>query len=230
MMVSAQITEQVNVIETIMLEKFRSEPFHNFHLLFKAVPSVFNDGGTCSDKTQSFIKAARQAGFSASLHSAFIGGREIHRLARVHIGKQMFFADIGNGWPALKLYPADREIHYTAFGMRFRTEVNSSRVVVFHTRNNKETCQVEIELRQRPENEIEADIAKRFTSGIEYPFSRSLRFSQIVNDRFLFIRGDNLEIYGSGSFEMINGITSSNLPAILRDYFGYNLPGAAQFS
>jgi hypothetical protein len=33
-----------------------------------------------------------------------------HRLARVHVGGRVFFADVGDGWPALKLYPADRAV------------------------------------------------------------------------------------------------------------------------
>lgn len=87
-----------------MLEKFTTEPFHNLRLLVGPEKGACLSGGTCSEKTLSFVKSARNSGFDAHLHSAFIGEREIHRLARIVIDGHDFFADIGNGWPAIKLY------------------------------------------------------------------------------------------------------------------------------
>ena len=213
----------VRAVEALMFEKFSSEPFHNLHLLYgKPIQSAL-PGGTCSDKTLSFVDAVERSGFDVSLHSGFIGGREIHRLARVCLGDRTFFADVGNGWPALRLYPADREVNFRCFGMGFRTELADTRVTVFHERQGKESLQLEIDVDGRPEREIEADIERRFSSGVIYPFSDSLRFSLVVGHRFLFLRGDRLEIYGDGSFEAVEGIEAADLPAILRQYFGYDV-------
>jgi hypothetical protein len=214
------MAESVQAVEALMLEHFRTEPFHNLPLIYgerlrSAVP-----GGTCSDKTLSFVDAGVKAGFEVSLHSGFIGGQEIHRLARVRIGSRLFFADVGNGWPALKLYPADREVSYRFFGMGFRTEIAHGRVTVLHEKRGRESPQLEIDVAGRPEAAIRADIAGRFSSGIAYPFSNSLRFSLVVGNRFLFLRGDRLEIYGDCGFECVAGICEAKVPDVLRDYFG----------
>jgi hypothetical protein len=216
-------TAEVRAVEKLMLEHFRSEPFQNLHLIYghrlqSAVP-----GGTCSDKTLSFVSAAVKAGFDVAVHSGFIGGREIHRLARVRIGGRLYFADVGNGWPALRLYPADREISYQCFGMGFRTEIAEGRVVVLHEKRGTESLQLEIDIRGKPEANIKADIEGRFSSAIVYPFSNSLRFSLVVGDRFLFLRGDRLEIYGDTSFECLEGIDDSRVPGVLHEYFGYDV-------
>ena len=216
------IVASISAVEAIMLMKFNTEPFHNLRLLYRqdVLPSL---GGTCSDKTLSFLVAAKQAGFDAYLHSAFIDGQEIHRLARVHINNKIFFADVGNGWPSLKLYPADRQISYRCFGMTFRTKIVGTRVIVFLEKNGKESPQFEIDIHGKPEKEIQDDIKSRFNSGIKYPFSNSLRFSLIVGERFLFLRGDQLEIYSDRGFELVKGIKKEYLSTVLREYFGYNI-------
>lgn len=211
----------VRAIEALMLHKFETEPFHNLRLFcdeefWKAVP-----GGTCSDKTLSFLSAARRAGFQVALHSGFIDGKEIHRLARVHLEGRIFFADVGNGWPALKLYPSDREVSFRCFGMGFRTEVSGERVRVFHERRGRESLQVEIDVRGKPERDIRADIERRFDSGVVYPFSRSLRFSLVIGGRFLFLRGERLEIYSDTSYDEEVDIQPEDLSSVLADHFGY---------
>ena len=210
---------EVAVVEALMLHQYRTEPFHNLHLLYGRSTSSSVRGGTCSDKTLSFLSAARRAGVHASLHSGFIDGREIHRLARVQIDGRRFFADVGNGWPALKLYPADREMSCACFGMRFRTELIGQRMTVFHQRDGREYRQLEIDMAGRPEHEIRAAIAARFTAGVVYPFSNSVRFSQVVDDRFLFLRGERLEIYNDRGFDVIEGIGAAQLPAAIRRHF-----------
>jgi len=215
--------ESVQAVEALMLEHFRTEPFHNLHLIYGARLGSAIPGGTCSDKTLSFVAAALRAGFDTSLHSGFIGGREIHRLARVGIGGRQFFADVGNGWPALQLYPADREISFRCFGMGFRTEIAGGRLSVFHEKKGRESLQLEIDVRGRPESEIRADIEGRFCSGVVYPFSNSLRFSLVVGSRFLFLRGDRLEIYDDAGFECLEGINDARVPEVLHDHFCYDV-------
>ena len=202
-------------LEGIMLEKFRSEPFHNLHLIYRNHAISRVPGGTCSDKTLSFLSAAEEAGFEVALHSGFIDGKEIHRLARIRSHGRTFFADVGNGWPSLKLFPADADVDYRCFGMRFRSETAGSRIAIFHEKNGKETLQLEIERRSRPESEIRADIAKRFSAGIIYPFSKNLRFSCIIGERFVFLRGGRLEIYSDRNFEIIEGLDESVISKIL---------------
>lgn len=225
MNLSTQALAQVHAVEQLVLEHFQTQPFHNLHLLFndshRRWPAM--NGGTCSDKTLSFIAEAKASGFDVALHSGYIGGQEIHRLARVHIEGHVFFADVGNGWPALKLYPADHEVSYRCFGMGFRTEISNGRVRVFHERNGQESLQLDIDTCGRPEADIIADIRGRFENGIVYPFSNSLRFSMVVRDRFLFLRGDRLEVYSEVGCEVLEGIVDATVPHVLQKYFGYGL-------
>ena len=220
---AGRTAESVQAVEALMLEHFRTEPFHNLHLIYGPRLGSAVPGGTCSDKTLSFVAAGLRAGFDISLHSGFIGGREIHRLARVGIGGRQFFADVGNGWPALQLYPADRDISFRCFGMGFRTAIAGGRLSVFHEKRGRESLQLEIDVRGRPESEIRSDIEGRFSSGVVYPFSNSLRFSLVVGSRFLFLRGDRLEMYDDEGFECLEGIDDARVPEVLHDHFGYDV-------
>ncbi|HJK90226.1 MAG TPA: hypothetical protein RMH85_12100 [Polyangiaceae bacterium LLY-WYZ-15_(1-7)] len=220
---AGQTDESVQAVEALMLEHFRTEPFHNLHLIYGPRLESVVPGGTCSDKTLSFVAAGLRAGFDVSLHTASIGGQEIHRLARVRVGDKLFFADVGNGWPSLKLYPADRAVSFRYFGMGFRTEVADGRVSVFHEKRGRESLQLEIDVCGKSESEIRADIEGRFSSGVVYPFSSSLRFSLVVGSRFLFLRGDRLEIYDDGGFECLEGIDDAGVPEVLHDHFGFDV-------
>lgn len=218
-----EATREVREVEALMLDKYKTEPFHNLYLLSGKDPKTLEYGGTCSDKTLSFLESLTSAGFSASLHSGYIGGEEIHRLVKVSINGRYFFADVGNGWPALRLYPLAREIEYSCFGMGFRTEINSQRMTVFHRRNGKESCQLEIDFDGKPEEEIREDIDTRFDGGIEYPFRNSIRFSLVVDERFLFLRGERLEIYSDEKFEVVEGIEPDQLTDVIGQYFGFDI-------
>lgn len=227
---SARGIADVDALEALLLEKFETEPFHNLRLLYGDDLGATVPGGTCSDKTMSFLAEARRRGFEVALHSASIDGEEKHRLARVHFEGRTFFADVGNGWPSLRLYPADREVAFRCFGIGFRTEVSGSRVSVFCDRRGREDLQLEIDVRGRPEEEILEDVERRFTSGVDYPFRRSLRFSAVVSDRFLFLRGDRLEIHREDGFSEIVGIERARVPSVIREHFGVNVDGLAERS
>lgn len=224
-MSAARRTIDVDAFEALMLDHFRTEPFHNLRFIYG--PSLAPDvrGGTCFYKTRSIIDAGKKAGFDVFWHAGVIRVQEvqwIHWVARVHVEGRAFFADMGNGWPSLKLYPADREVSYRCFGMGFRTEIANGRVTVFHEKHGREALQLEIDVRPRSEPEVLADIERRSSLGEVYPIN-SLRFSQVVGDRFLFLRGDRLEIYGDHEFECVEGIVDAHVPRILRDYFGLDV-------
>jgi len=219
--VSNSFDKTVFEIEALILKLFQNEPFHNLYLLYNKTPLTNEHGGTCSDKTLSFISAARGLGVNAVLHNGYINGKDIHRLARVTISDKVFFADVGNGWPVLKLYPADQEINFICFGMSYRTVITEHWISVYHTRNGKEFLQLEIDSRPCREEDIQNRIAQRFNGKVIYPFSNSLRFSLIVKDKFLFIRGDRLEIYDFNGCTVIEGITKESLSKTLKELFYY---------
>ncbi|PSW19069.1 hypothetical protein C9I94_24165 [Photobacterium swingsii] len=213
----------VQLAQKILLDKFKQEPFHNLYLLNNVQPSTTAYGGTCSDKTLSYLEAAKVAGFDAHLHSARIGGQDIHRLVRLEIGNQRYFADIGNGWPSIQLFPAATPIVYECYGMRYRTEIENGVITIYHLKRGVEKQQMEIDIAAKPEAEIRQGIANRFSTNITYPFSNQLRFSMIVGQRFLFIRGTQLEIYSSSGYEEVPNISISDLQNVVMEYFGYDI-------
>lgn len=214
----------IKAAEDLLLHHFRTQPFHNLNLLYNNGEPYGLPGGTCSDKTLSYLADAKAQGLNAHLHTAFIGGQEIHRLVRLHINEETLFADVGNGWPAIKLIPAARNIDYSCFGMRYRTEVDAGWVRVFHQRQGKESLQMEIRRQPRSKEDILKDIHARYSSGIQYPFSNSVRFSAIVDDRFLFLRGESLQIYGEEHMHVIEGISAQSVPDVLQQRFDLNTP------
>lgn len=213
----------VELAQQILLDKFKREPFHNLYLLNNVHPTTTAYGGTCSDKTLSYLEAVQEAGFDAHLHSARIDRQENHRLVRLEIGKQRYFADIGNGWPSIQLFPADRPIVYECYGMRFRTELEDGVISIYHLKCGIEKLQMEIDIAPKADAEIRRAIANRFSPQITYPFSNKLRFSMVVGQRFLFIRDTRLEIYSSGGYEEVSNINISDLKKVLIEYFGYEL-------
>ena len=55
---AGQTDESVQAVEALMLEHFRTEPFHNLHLIYGPRLESVVPGGTCSDKTLSFVAAS----------------------------------------------------------------------------------------------------------------------------------------------------------------------------
>ena len=217
--------EVVDALETLMLDHFRSEPFHNLHAIYG--PSIRPDmpGGTCFYKTGRLVDIGRNSGFDVHWHTASVRVQGVpwpHWVVRVQVDGRRFFADMGNGWPSIKLYPADLEVAYRHFGMGFRTEIANERVTVFHEKHGKESVQLEIDVRPKPEAQLLAEVERRSSLGHIYPINR-LRFSLIVGSRFLFLRGDRLEIYDDNGFECLEGIDDARVREVLRDHFGYDV-------
>ena len=212
----------VRLAQKILLDKFRQEPFHNLYLLNNIKSVVTKYGGTCSDKTLSYLSAVRAAGLDAYLHSARIGGQEIHRLVRLEIDNERYFADIGNGWPSLQLFPASKPVNYECYGMRYRTEIKDQVMKVFHTKHGLEKQQMELDLEEKFESVILQDISQRFNRNIVYPFQKYLRFSMVVDDKFLFIRDRCLEVYKSEqNYSEI--LVDENLEMFIQQHFKYDI-------
>lgn len=209
-------------IERLLLRHFQTVPFHNLNLLCSASPGIMIPGGTCSDKTLAFLSDVRTMGINAFLHSANIGGKEIHRLVRIIINNQTYFADVGNGWPTLRLLPCDDEIEFGCYGMKYRTEIKDNWIKVFHERQGKESLQVEINMLPRSEQAIYRQIESRFSSDIDYPFSQSLRFSMIVGNTFLFLRGHELQRYSETGFS-IQKLQTEAISETIEKEFGFNV-------
>lgn len=214
----------IEKIEQLMLKHFCTIPFHNLNLLYGKPTTPPLPGGTCSDKTLAFLSEALEVGADAHLHTAYIGGKEIHRLVRVNIDGRVFFADVGNGWPTLRLLPVNKKITFRCFGMNYHTEISDEWVRLYHEKRGKESLQMEINTKPRPERKILNQIRSRYSSGIEYPFSQSLRFSLIVDGEFLFLRGNRLERYSKSGFAM-QELGVKAIPEAIKREFGFDVRG-----
>ncbi len=219
----------VQLAQQILLDKFQQEPFHNFYLLNNVQPSTELYGGTCSDKTLSYLEAVKTAGLDAHLHSARIGEKEIHRLVRLEIDNQRYFADVGNGWPSIHLFSANTPIEYECYGMAYRTKIEDGIITVYHRKNGVEKQQMEIDIAEKSEAEIRQRIANRFSANITYPFSNQLRFSMVVGQRFLFIRDTLLEIYSSDGYEEVSSVTEGDIKTVIMKYFRYDISPLESF-
>lgn len=214
----------IREVERVMLAKFQTEPFHNLYLRCGYLQQSLDHGGTCSDKTLSFYEAVKALPVTAHLHSARIRGNDIHRLLRIRIAGQDFFADVGSGWPTTRLHPVDQEISYESFGIEFRTMVIQDYLAVYCIRDGGERHMMDVPLASTPESEIMRAIQQRFHTGIVYPFSAGTRFSQVVGDRFLFLRDDRLEIYSPNEpCRVIEGLADDQLANTLKMYFDFDL-------
>jgi hypothetical protein len=224
MSVHQPAANQLRAVEALMLHHFETLPFHNLYQRLGLPIRTRAFGGTCSDKTLSFLEDVRGLGVEASLHSALIKGQEIHRLVRMRLGGLHFFADVGNGWPSTRLFPRDVSTAYRSFGIGYRSVHLGDRLRIFNTREGVEREQLVIPFASKGEVAILDDIARRFDGGVRYPFDGGLRFSQVIGDRFLFLRDDTLEIHREGApCERVRGLDRERWAAHIERHFGFDV-------
>lgn len=182
-------------VERLMLDEFRQHPFHNLFFLGLFEEDGALAGGTCSEKTLAFQATLQQQGIPARLHQAVIQGQECHRLLSVKLGQELFYCDIGNGWPSIRLFPAFRDSAYTAYGIGFEGKVEAQGLAIWQTTNGHRVNSIFIPHEARPESEIQQAIEQRFSSGITYPFAQKLRFAQVIGEEFVFLRDCSLQSF-----------------------------------
>ena len=107
--------------------------------------------------------------------------------------------------------------------MGFRTQIIGSRILVYNERCGEESLQLEIAINKKSESQILKDIDTRFSTGMVYPFSNSMRFSLVVGNKFLFLRGNRLEIYSDAKFDVVEEIEAAYFPDVIDRYFGYDI-------
>lgn len=207
------------IAEKIILESFCNEPFHTLFFLHRIKPNNFTEGGTCSDKVLSTQQQLLKAGFKVRLHSSFIDGKECHRVLKVWIDDKIYFADIGNGWPSIKLFSMDVETQYECFGIQFSTKIYRDHLKIYQTRNNIKRNTVCIPFQSKGEHKIKDDISKRF-DVTSYPFINKFRFSQVIGQSFLFVRDNTLHRYTNSGKEA--ELVTDREKALLKE-FGFNL-------
>ncbi len=207
--------------EKLLYSTFSDVPFHSLYFHFDRRPQALDYGGTCSDKVLHAYELFKNNRFDVHLHSSFIDDVECHRLLRLEIDGSSYFADVGNAWPAVKLFPAEQEISYISNGIQFFTKLNGERVDIFQDRDGEIVKSVSIPIHSKSEEEIEDDINSRFNKT--FPFTGRLLFAQVVGDRFLFLRDEDLYIYSALGNEIESGITTEKLAECLKSRFNFSI-------
>ena len=210
-------------IEELLLKEFKTVPFHNLYMLNNKDVAASDSGGTCSDKVLHFKKILADNGFTSKLHSAFIKGIECHRMLTTEINGEKYFIDVGSGWPSQKLFPADKPVEYSVYGMTFKTELSDNNLLLYHKiGNNTFTLMETIPLHSMCEEKILSDIAKRFDCKKTYPFNNSLRFSKVIGESFYFIKGDKLKIYNDRRIEE-KVVSEPEISKLIKDTFKFDI-------
>ena len=158
-------------------------------------------GGTCSDKVLHFQKVLSANGIHAQLHSAWINDHRCHRLLTTEIDSQKYFIDVGSGWPILQLIPAFKSIRFSVFGMTFETVQSDEEIHLFHKTKDEFKLMVRIPIESQSESQIIDEINNRFIDKSIYPFEKSIRFSKIADESFVFLKGNRLRTFGSRDFQ-----------------------------
>ncbi|TNC84179.1 MAG: hypothetical protein CSH37_11875 [Thalassolituus sp.] len=184
-------------VHQLMLDEFRSVPFHNlFYLgLCQAGRADSPIGGTCSDKVLHFRDRLSARGIQARLHSAFINGQNCHRVLVLDLEGERYFADVGNGWPSVRLFPAERDSSYSAYGIEFLSYRNGDWLNIYHRKEGRSSLSVRIPLTLMEEEQVELAIQNRFDGATGYPFDDGIRFAQVLGDAFVFLKRDRLRIF-----------------------------------
>jgi len=209
----------ISKIETLLLEEYKSIPFHNIFMLDKIKNNDLSLGGTCSDKVLHFREVLKNNGIETKLHSSFINNVECHRMLSVLINNKKYFIDIGSGWPFLKLIPEFLPIEFSVYGMSFKTKIFESKLIIYHKTGEEYKQMIDVPMFTKTESDILCDIENRYNDTSIYPFHNSLRFSIVKDDSFYFIKGNILRIYNeTGITEKT--INSNEINDLIQNEFG----------
>ena len=226
----------VVITENVLLKLFKNEPFHNLYqyyqlpipykrILYERIlyDKAYN-GGSCSVKTLSAQRCLQNhQGIIAKLHSSYVHfnkKKNRHSLLRIIIAGKHYFADVGNGWPAIKLFPAHQPTQFTSYGIKFFSKLFPDHLKIYQIRNKETQHNVTIPLNYIPESFVLREIEKYSHKNIAP--NGELRFAQIINDKFIFLRDKQIHIYCKTGKEVINRYSYSH-EKILATVFHFNL-------
>ncbi|WP_181897643.1 hypothetical protein [Winogradskyella eximia] len=193
----------IDKIESLLLNEFKTVPFHNLFMLNNIQNKQLSLGGTCSDKVLRFKGILDNNDINSKLHSSFINGIECHRMLSVIINDRKYYIDVGSGWPSVKLFPEFKEIEYSIYGMNFKTEINDNKIFLYHkTKSSYEYNKMMVIPKvSKSQEDILLDIKNRFVDSSIYPFHDSVRFSIVKGQIFYFIKGSRIRIYSDKGFK-----------------------------
>lgn len=181
-------------IEKEIHKYLKKYPFHNLFILYKNGNIVAPEfGGTCSDRSMHFKvkleKKFKNSNIDFKLHRAYINDKDTHTIIRININNNIYFADVGMGFPMVKLFPASMGIKFESYGIKFEsTVINNSLSVYYSDNENTKKKLMHITLDMQSQKEVLDKITKRSEYLSNIPLSKDLQYLFIHDGKFYQFR------------------------------------------
>lgn len=219
---------RLNFVEQIIYELFKTEPFHNLYQYYQLPFPKYGlrDGGTCSVKTlsgQRRLARLQRHHIHSQLHNGIVHFNNQscdHRLLKITLQDKIYFADIGNGWPSIKLFPADKIFKFHCYGIHFHSRPCNNCLKIYQTRNGKFFHSLTIPFLSPSKFFISKQINQHFHEIRS--LNKEIRFAQIIGNHFLTLRGDILHTYHKGKKQALD-LSGRPLADILHHNFRFDL-------
>lgn len=182
-------------IEKKILDYLKTYPFHNLFFLDELREvKASHYGGICSDRSIHFQQILNQefqyTSIDIKLHQAFINKQKTHTILRIKIDTQVYFCDVGMGFPISKLIPSDKNIEFTSYDIKFKSVVNPSEIIVYIDEGKGEKELMKILQEAQSQEEVEQEILELWENKEKLPFYNKLRYFFIHNDKYYQIKNE----------------------------------------
>ncbi|QZT37842.1 arylamine N-acetyltransferase [Halosquirtibacter xylanolyticus] len=212
-------------VEQLILNEFMAVPFHSLYFYLRRRPVSLAYGGTCSDKVLHLYSKLLELGVKVQLQTSYMNDVESHRLLLIKIGGIDYIADIGNGWPSIKMFPTNEDYTYCAFGVGFHSRIFDDHVKIYREIDGFKKLVVDVPTVVKDEALIMRDIECRFNKDNNGPFLDTVRFGQVVGDRYLYLKDKTLFVYAEEQGLEVISMDGLSLFEIIDQYFYFDTKG-----
>jgi len=182
-------------IEEKTVQYLKTYPFHNLFFLHELREvEASHYGGTCSDRSIHFKQLLEEefkhTSIDIKLHRAYIQKKKTHTILRIKINKQIYFCDVGMGFPITKLLPSHKNIEFNSYNIKFKSITTTDKITVYIDEGDGEKELMQIDKKEQPQEEVEKEILERWENKEKLPFNYKLRYFFIYNDKYHQIKND----------------------------------------
>jgi len=208
----------IDEVESVLLEQCQHVPFHNLFYLYDLRVEDTSLGGTCSDKVLQAKKVLTEKGVQCRLHTGLLEDKYDHRLLLVYMNQEVFYADIGSGWPSYRLFPLEGSESYQVCNITFSSKNENEYTNIWHRKDGKDSWVLRVPKKLRSEKGELDRVSRRYE--MQRPFGKHVKFSQLFDDTFIFLNGLRVRIYCEGKpMQEIDLDGSNELITYIEDVF-----------
>lgn len=217
------MTDELEYIQKLLLEFYKTVPFHNLWLLEgKRQNPPGKEGGTCTDKTIYFQKILEQNNIQFKLHNAFINNIPCHRILIGKIDGRSCIIDVGDGAPLINPIFFGENSEFSYYGYQFIQKSKNEIIEIYHQKPNGLFLSFYTKNEEIPNELIWRSIEDDFTNEQINPFHRCLRFSKVVGNKFYRLEDDILKIGKSKKIKKVKIHNLYELKKLFNNVFNYN--------